>query len=286
MTLIIQDDMHMKISVIIPVYKNKELLKKSFENNYKHLKGCEIIVVNDFPEESIDDIFEKYTDVKLVVNEKNMGFALSVNRGAKEASGDLLFLLNSDVFLKDDSYKKAVKRFEESEKLFAVSFAQIEEDGQTVGKNNVFFKNGFIMHEQACDLMPGPTGWAEGGTCIIRKEYFVKLNGFDSAYSPFYWEDVDLSLRAKKHGWEVIFDPGILVEHHHASTIGKYYKDDFREVISYRNQFLCTWKNASGSQKPSHILQLPFVLVKSIMTGNWNLVKGFFKAVAATCGLS
>lgn len=278
--------MHMKISVIIPVYKNKELLKKSFENNYEFLKGCEIIVVNDFPDESITDVFEKYSDVKLITNEKNVGFASTVNRGTKEASGDLLFLLNSDVFLKDDSYKKAVKRFEESEKLFAVSFAQIEEDGKTVGKNNVFFKNGFIMHEKASDLSYGPTGWAEGGTCIVRKDYFEKLRGFDSAYSPFYWEDVDLSLRAKRRGWEVIFDPEILVEHHHASTIGKYYKDDFREVISYRNQFLCTWKNVTGSQKLFHILQLPFVLVKSIMTGNWNLMKGFFKAVATTCGLS
>lgn len=270
----------MKISVIIPVYKNKDLLKKSFENNYKHLKGCEIIIVNDFPEESIDDLFEKYPDVTLVINEKNEGFARSVNRGANKASGDLLFLLNSDVFLKDDSYKKAIKDFENNEKVFAVSFAQIEEDGQTVGKNNVFFKNGFIMHEQAADLMPGPTGWAEGGTCIIRKKYFVNLGGFDSAYSPFYWEDVDLSLRAKRSGWEVLFDPAIIVEHHHASTIGKYYKDEFREIISYRNQFLCTWKNSTKFQKLVHVLYMPVVLIKSIANGNWNLVKGFFKAIA------
>lgn len=275
-------DKHMKISVIIPVYKNKELLKKSFENNYEFLKGCEIIVVNDFPEESIEDVFEKYSDVKLVVNEKNVGFARTVNRGAKEASGELLFLLNSDVFLKDDSYKKAVKNFEENEKLFAVSFAQIEEDGQTVGKNNVFFKNGFIVHEKAGDLSYGSTGWAEGGTCVIRRAYFEKLGGFDSAYSPFYWEDVDLSLRAKRKGWEVLFDPEILVEHHHASTIGKYYENNFREIISYRNQFLCTWKNASGVQKISHALNLPLILVKSALTGNWQLMNGFFRAILAT----
>lgn len=276
----------MKISVIIPVYKNKELLKKSFENNYEFLKGCEIIVVNDFPEELIDDVFEKYSDVKLVVNQKNLGFARTVNRGAKEASGELLFLLNSDVLLKNDSYKKTIKHFEKNEKLFAVSFAQIEEDGKTVGKNSVFFKNGFIMHKKASDLLVGPTGWAEGGTCVLRRAYFEKLGGFDISYSPFYWEDVDLSLRAKKRGWEVIFDPEILVEHHHASTIGKYYKDDFREIISYRNQFICTWKNATGSQRISHILHLPLILVKSIITGNWNLMKGFLKAAATTCGLS
>lgn len=80
----------------------------------------------------------------------------------------------------------------------------------------------------------------------------------------------------------LFFDPEILVEHHHASTIGKYYKDDFRELISYRNQFICTWKNAMGSQRISHALHLPLILVKSIITGNWNLVKGFFKAILVT----
>lgn len=269
----------MKISVIIPVYKNRELLKKSFENNYSYLKGCEIIVVNDFPGESIDDIFEKYSEVKVIANEKNVGFARTVNRGAKEVSGDLLFLLNSDVFLKDDSYKKAIKHFEKNEKLFAVSFAQIEEEGKTVGKNRVFFKNGFIMHEQAGDLLPGQTGWAEGGTCIVSRAYFEQLGGFDSTFSPFYWEDVDLSLRAKNKGWEVIFDPAIIVEHHHASTIGKYYNDNIREVMSYRNQFICTWKNTTLTQKILHMFYLPFVLIKSVVNKNWNLVKGFFKAI-------
>src|SRR2546427_546477 len=98
----------MKISVVIPVYKNKELLNKSFENNYKYIKDCEIIAVNDYPNESIGDIFKKYPSVKLINNEKNLGFAKTINRGAHEATGKLLFLLNSDVFLKDNSYEKSL----------------------------------------------------------------------------------------------------------------------------------------------------------------------------------
>lgn len=272
----------MKISIVIPVYKNKELLQNAFDNNYRYIKECEIIVVNDSPDESITDVFKEYQSVKLLVNEKNIGFAKTVNRGVAESIGELVFLLNSDVFLKDDSFKKVIKQFEENEKLFAVSFAQIENDKSIVGKNNVFFERGLIMHSKANDLDYGPTGWAEGGTCIVRKSYFNKLNGFDSAYSPFYWEDVDLSLRAQKRGWDVLFDPSILVEHHHASTIGKYYKNDFRDIISYRNQFICTWKNGTGSQLLSHILHLPILLVQSILSGNWNLLKGLLKAILVT----
>ncbi len=269
----------MRISVVIPVYKNVELLKKSFDNNFKHIKDCEIIVVNDSPDESIADIFEKYPTVKLLVNSKNMGFAKTVNRGVAESSGELIFLLNSDVFLKDDSYMNAIKQFKDNEKLFAVSFAQIEVDKKVVGKNRIFFERGLIMHSRAPDLLYGPTGWAEGGSCVVRSSYFKKLDGFDERYSPFYWEDVDLSLRARKRGWDVVFDPSILVEHHHASTIGKYYKNDFREVISYRNQFICTWKNANFSQIITHLFYLPILLIQSIISGNWNMVKGFLMAI-------
>ncbi|PJE58197.1 MAG: glycosyltransferase family 2 protein, partial [Candidatus Portnoybacteria bacterium CG10_big_fil_rev_8_21_14_0_10_36_7] len=45
------------------------------------------------------------------------------------------------------------------------------------------------------------------------------LNGFDELYSPFYWEDIDLSYRAWKTGYTVLFDPQVLVEHHHETTI-------------------------------------------------------------------
>ncbi|OGK20201.1 hypothetical protein A3D80_01085 [Candidatus Roizmanbacteria bacterium RIFCSPHIGHO2_02_FULL_40_13b] len=268
----------MNISIIIPVYKNKELLQKSFSHNYPFIKDCEIIIVNDYPEESIEDIFEKYSSVKLFTNEKNLGFAKTVNRGVKEASGDLLFLLNSDVFLQDDSFKKAVKLFTENKKLFAVSFAQIEQDKSIVGKNRVFFKNGFTMHEKAGDISFGPTGWAEGGTCIIRKSFFDELKGLNEIYSPFYWEDIDLSYRAKKKGYEVLFDPSIKVLHNHSSTIGKYMKEDFREIISYRNQFIFTWKNATTSQLFIHLLFLPKILIQSVFAGNSNLLKGFFRA--------
>lgn len=269
----------MKISIIIPVYKNKELLKKSFENNHRYIKECEIIVVNDYPDESITDIFEEYPSVKVITNERNLGFAMTVNRGVKGATGELLFLLNSDVFLKDDSYKKAITQFEENEKLFAISFAQIEHNKSIVGKNRSFFRNGLIMHTKANNLEKGPTGWAEGGTCIIRKTYFDKLGGFDTIYSPFYWEDVDLSLRAQRKGWEVIFDPQIKVEHHHESTIGKYFKSDFKEMISYRNQFICTWKNASASELVLHLVHIPRIVAQAVISKNWNLLHGFLRAV-------
>lgn len=269
----------MSISIIIPVYKNKELLQKSFSHNFPFIKDCEIIVVNDYPEESIEDIFANNPSVTLLNNEKNLGFAQTVNRGVREARGELLFLLNSDVFLKDDSFKKVKKLFEENKNLFAVGLAQVEKDGSIVGKNEIYFEGGLFKHRKTKNLEFGKTGWAEGGTGIFRKSFYDKLGGMSSLYSPFYWEDVDLSYRASKLGWDVLFDPSVEVEHHHASTIGKYFNGEVREIISYRNQFIFTRRNATLWQLVLHSLHLPFILVKSFLTGNTKLIKGFFRSL-------
>ena len=52
---------------------------------------------------------------------------------------------------------------------------------------------------------------------------WLKLGGMDTLYSPFYWEDIDLSYRAWKSGYQILYDPNIIVEHHHESTIAKYF---------------------------------------------------------------
>ena len=43
----------------------------------------------------------------------------------------------------------------------------------------------------------------------------AKLGGFDGLYDPFYWEDIDLSYRAQKSGYKVIFEPKSIVTHEH-----------------------------------------------------------------------
>jgi GT2 family glycosyltransferase len=235
------------ISVVIPVYKNTSFFLANLKKNLKFLKDCEIIIVNDYPKESIkkeiDEI--KAKNIVLIENKKNLGFGPTVNVGAKRASGDYLLLLNSDTVLIDKGYLLALKHFKKNSNLFAVSFAQKERNNEIVGKNIIYFKDGLFHHQKVSDLTFGKNAWAEGGATLIDKKKFDLLNGFDPIYSPFYWEDVDLSYRAWKAGFEILFDPKILVEHHHQSTIGKYFSSKKIEAIAFRNQLIFTFKNIS-----------------------------------------
>lgn len=274
----------MNISIIIPVYKNKELFLKMLEANYQFLKPHQIIIVDDYSQNNLKhDIKALYKDILVIENDKNLGFSESVNRGVAKASSQYLLLLNSDVKLHDKTFETVVSKFTADPHVFACSFAQIEKNGTIVGRNKIYFNRGLIMHGKANKIETGISAWAEGGASIIRKKYFDELHGFDTLYSPFYWEDIDLSYRAYKREWQVFFDPSVVVEHHHESTIGKYYKVKNIKTIAYRNQFIFMWKNITdGLLIAKHICWLPCnILYYGIFKGEIEFVKGFFLALRA-----
>ena len=246
----------------------------------KYLDRCEVIVVNDDPTESIKDVLNTFPTITLLENKKNLGFAGAVNVGVKKSNGSLIMLLNSDVIILDRSYQKAVAQFEKEQSLFAVSFAQVEQGGKIVGKNTIYFENGFFQHKKSDNLDYGINGWAEGGSCLIDKKKLDLLQCFDETYSPFYWEDVDLSYRAWKSGYTVVFDPQIKVEHHHESTIGSFFSKRKIETIAYRNQFLFIWKNIIDKNLVNlHKKILLKSVLKNILRLNIPFVAGFFQAV-------
>ena len=268
------------ISVIIPVYKNIDLFLKNLRDNLNFLEDCQIIVVNDDPSKSLEKDFTQFKKIILLENKKNLGFGQSVNLGVKKATGRFLFLLNSDVILEDKSYLNALNYFNDK-KVFAISFAQKEKDGSVVGKNKIYWQRGLYHHQKAENLKFGNNGWAEGGASIIDKDKFLKLGGFDPIYSPFYWEDIDLSNRARKAGWRILFDPKILVTHHHESTIGKYYDKKQIKIIAYRNQLIFTWKNLSTAKLIlEHLFFLPILIINHLIRGDYLLLVAFIKALA------
>lgn len=270
--------MNILISVIVPTYNNRAF-PSNLKHNLKYLHNCEVIVINDNPD---IDISQRLTDLNVITinHKKNKGFAGAVNTGIQASKGDFIFLLNDDVLLQDDSFQKTIAKFKNNPKLFAVSFAQIEKDGNIVGKNILFWKNGFIQHDRADNLKMGETGWAEGGSAIFDAKKMKQLGGMDELYAPFYWEDIDLSYRAKLYGYSILFDPNIKVIHHHETTIGSQFSKKKITAISYRNQLICIWKNISSmSYIVQHKYYLLKLLVQSIMKGDSTFLKGFFQAL-------
>jgi len=123
-----------------------------------------------------------------------------------------------------------------------------------------------------------PVLYAGGGSSAFDKNKFLALGGFDELYQPFYWEDTDISYRAWKREWKVLYEPRSVVHHKHRGTIGKTYDVDFTHKAVNRNQFLFMWKNLTDL---SLLLLHPFVLLSRLV---WNYGQGNFTYLAAFWG--
>src|SRR3990167_3773873 len=191
----------------------------------------------------------------------------------------MMLLLNTDVTIKENP-QSLLTYFEKNQKLFAVSFAQIEKNGEVVGKNRLYFDKGFVMHSKAHNLKPGLNAWAEGGACLIQRKYLNKLGNFCEMYAPFYWEDIDLSYRAYAAGWEIYFDPSYVVNHQHESTIHSFFDTKYVKTIAYRNQFIFTWLNMhEKNYLKRHVQAIPGRLIHGFVHSDFAIVRGFFMAI-------
>ncbi len=241
--------MKLKVSIVIPNYNGREILEKNLAGVMAAVTDTannihETIVVDDAStDDSVAFIKDNYPEIRLIKHRINRGFASSVNTGVRMAKGELVVLLNSDVFPSVRFLASTFRHFE-NENVFGVS---LHEKGY--GPARGVFKDGFVGHESIEESNQAKdTFWVSGGSGIFRRNGWIKLGGMDEKLlSPFYWEDLDLCYRAQKRGYVLIWEPKALVTHKHETTIGRLpqkYVDRIRE----RNQLIFIWKNLTSSR--------------------------------------
>lgn len=180
---------------------------------------------------------KKSITIVLVSQMTNLRFGATSNVGVFMARHPYIFLLNSDVRPVGNVVNQLLGHFAD-EKVFGVGCLEYERDknGEQSGKNRIWFAEGIFKHSKAVNFKTGASAWVSGGSGMFSKKKWMQLKGFDKRFYPAYWEDIDLSFRAKKKGWKILFDADAVVYHVHESTN----KDEFGE----NNLHLMSWKNA------------------------------------------
>lgn len=290
----------MKVSFVIPNFNGEEILRKNLpkvisaaelyakDDDHK----TEIILVDDCSKDSSVDVIKeifakvsrKYITTKLLVSPINNGFSSTVNKGARESRGEILILLNTDAYpeKREDFFSKAIEHFKDP-KLFAVGFMDKSVEDERVilrGRGVGTWKRGFLLHRRG-EVDKNNTLWVSGGSSAFRKSIWDKLGGMNEMYNPFYWEDIDLSYRAQKNGYKIIFDPSAVVVHEHEEgSIKKSRKPFAIQTISYRNQLQFVWLNVTDTSiLVAHIIWLPFHLLNTLVKGDAAFLLGLFKAM-------
>lgn len=254
------------VSIVIPNWNGRHLLEKNLPSVIAAAKNekngiCEIIVVDDYSQDdSLVYLKSVKKDIRLIKHTKNRGFAAAVNTGVRMAKGTLVCLLNSDVSVSPAFLSKAISHFAH-DTVFGVSLHE-EGHGPAVGH----FKNGFIDHKGGKESSEVQRSfWISGGSGVFSREKWMELKGMDEELlSPFYWEDVDLSYRAAKRGYQLLWEPDSLVYHNHEGVINtSHFKKVYMDRIKERNELLVLWKNITSKPlRKKHIRGLLSRVVK------------------------
>ena len=279
----------MDISVVIPNYNGQDLLKKNLPKIFTELEKftlgkSEVIIADDASTDdslSVLNELAKGYKIKVLLSEKNLGFSPTVNKGVKAASGEIIILLNTDICPEDNFLKPLLTHFKD-EKVFAVGcLDKSVEGGKTVlrGRGLGGWERGFLVHRRG-EINKTDTLWVSGGSGAFRKTIWERLGGLNELFAPFYWEDIDISYRALKSGYKVIFEPKSIVVHEHekGAIKGKYSPFQIK-TIAYKNQFIFVWENADLSLIFSHVLWLPYHKVKALLRLDWPFFLGFLNAL-------
>lgn len=270
-----------QVTTVIPNYNGKHLLEKHLPQTLAALReGDELLIVDDAStDSSIEWLTQKYSlkegkshkdyvqwvgvfkkiDMCVVQSTVNLRFAAAVNLGVSLASHPYIFLVNSDVSPTPKVLSHLLPHFDDSS-VFAVGCCEIEEEkeGKIGGKNKLWFDKGMFVHSRASEFTTGETAWASGGSAMFDKAKWQQLGGFDLAFYPAYWEDVDLSFRARQNGWKILFETEAVVYHHHESTNNDVFGQKRMNTISWRNANKFVWNNGTLGQKIAHVLWKPY----------------------------
>ena len=214
--------------------------------------------------------------LKLIKNDANCGFGETCNRGFDAARYPLVFLLNNDVKADVNSIAPLVENFDDPS-VFAAHCRVFDlETGQECGNGKIGgFARGFIrVHRSYVPQCANVKGreeqgthdplysmFAGGGSAMFDRDKFLEIGGFERLLSPFYWEDVELSYRAWKRGYSVLYEPRSVAHHRVSSTIGKL---DQRAVhkVEQRNRLIYHWIHLHDRRMmASHVLWAALLVV-------------------------
>ncbi len=274
----------MKISFVIPNYNGSHLLSRNLPKVIEEVKGykeADIIVVDDASTDDSLSVLEK-CEVKVLRNEKNLGFSSTVNKGVESSDSDIIILLNSDVYPEKGFINNIIKNFDDPNVFGVGAMDKSIENGKTVlrGRGVGQWKRGFLVHKKG-EIDRNNTLWVSGGSSAFRKSIWDKLGGLNTIYNPFYWEDIDLSYRALKSGYKLIFDSKSVVYHEHEKgSIKSNYTERQIKTIAYRNQIIFSWINITDfTLVIEHLIFLPYHILKAIVMGDTPFIVGLLKAL-------
>lgn len=241
------------ISIVVPNWEGRDMLPRCLSSLQiaarESGRPCEIIVVDDASRDgSAAIVRERFPRVRLFVNRVNRGFARSVNRGVAFARGRILILANNDLSVREDFVANLVRwfyGFSGATPLFAVSARTVSwYDGRPNQLcMGAVWRGGRITPAWDDPDKARPCLFVQAGAAAYDRELFLRIGGLSTLYEPGYWEDYDLSWRAARREWRMLYDPDAFSLHVGGGSMTRRYGAERVALMKARNHLLFEMAN-------------------------------------------
>lgn len=280
------------ISVVIPNYNGRYLLEQILPSVLEALQNTnfsyEIIVSDDkSTDDSVSFIQNTYSQIIVLANEINRGFAPTINKGIFVARHSHLLLLNSDVKLTPDFFSVLIRYFDKDD-TFGVMSRIIGWDNDNIqdgGKYPSFHGLKIKTSGNYIPLQEDPGQWLysmylSGANAFVDRKKVLQLGAFNEMFAPFYAEDYELSVRAWRFGWKCYYDHETICRHKESVTIKSNAKKNLVNKIYYRNKMYLHALHLPGSLLVLWHLQLIFECIFNLIVLRFYFIQSVFQYVS------
>ena len=248
-----------KIAVVILNWNGVHFLEKFLPNVLQHSSIAEVIVAdNQSTDNSVNYLKQHFTNVKIIINSSNEGFAKGYNLALEHVKADYYVLLNSDVEVSANWIEPIIDLMEKNPKIAACQpkildfnhktrFEYAGAAGGMIDKLGYPFCRGRLFNVLEEDKgqynNQMEVFWATGACLFIKADAFWKVGGFDEDYFA-HMEEIDLCWRMKNIGYQIHVEPASVVYHVGGGTLNKL--SPKKTFLNFRNNLITLTKNASS----------------------------------------
>ena len=229
-----------KVCIVIVSYNVRPLLTQCIDSVRLALTGLSgdiVVVDNCSKDDTVEYLQKHYPDVQLIINKENVGFAKANNQAIRQTDSEYVLLLNPDTIVYESTIRGCVDFMDTHPKAGGAGVRMLTREGNVAPESRRAIPTpwvamlkmlGFTRRYYMSDLPwdePGQIEAISGASCLLRRKALDEVGLLDEDYF-MYGEDIDLSYRLLKGGWQNWYLPYDIVHYKGGST----QKTSFRYV--------------------------------------------------------
>jgi GT2 family glycosyltransferase len=230
----------MSISAVVPVWNGRELLARLLDSLEKQtVRPAEILVVDNGSADGAPEL-ARSRGARVIGMGHNAGFAAAVNRGIREAQGERIAVLNSDVELSADYLASLSEALDAAGAWFATGKVLSAGDPRLIDGTFDALCRGGVAWRVGHGCPDGPAFSvaqsiysAPWTAALFRAELFSRTGLLEERFESYY-EDVDFGLRCAALGLEGRYVPQAVAWHRGSAALGRWHPEVVRRIA--RNQ--------------------------------------------------